>query len=281
MPLTPGDEFAGYLVRERLGRGASSEVYRVTDPARTGSVTLKILDPVVAGSPAARARFRHEFEIAAALRHPNIVEMLAHGEFRGRLWLSYEYIDGTPGSSLVPPRRSAPDLVRLLPALAGIAAGLDYAHAHTVVHLDVKPANMLIGADGAAVLTDFGIARRVDADPGPVNGLVAGTIPYAAPELLCGRRVSAATDQYALACSVVEFLTGRTPFPLLDESATIAAHLRADPPDVSWRCRWIPHAVDSILDKALAKDPRARYRDCTEPIRLITRALRGVRPPAR
>ncbi|MEV6426286.1 serine/threonine-protein kinase [Nocardia sp. NPDC051463] len=282
MSLQPGAQFAGYIVRAPLGRGGSSDVYLVDDPARSGRAVLKILDHPATDLSSARKQFRYEFDIAGTLRHPNVVEMLEYGEFQDQPWMTYTYREGEPGSGLLPRRHEEIDLARMLPALAGIAAGLDYIHQHNVVHLDVKPHNMLIGPQGTeAVLTDFGIAHRLsDSSPlaGP-DGLVPVSLPYAAPEVLRGKPVSPATDQYSLACAMVEFFTGRPPFPLPTQFAIADAHLWGIPPDVSWRRRWIPHAVDSILNKALAKDPNARYDSCAEPIRLITRVLRDVEPP--
>ncbi|MFQ6397528.1 serine/threonine-protein kinase [Nocardia sp. KC 131] len=279
MLLQPGAQFAGYIVRAPLGTGGSSDVYLVDDPGRSSQAVLKILEHPVGDAATARRQFHSEFDIASTLHHPNIIEMLAQGEFLGRQWMTYAYGEREPGSGLMPRRHEEVDLARVLPALAGIAAGLDYIHQHDVVHLDVKPHNMLIGLHGVqTVLTDFGIAHRLT-DHAPLagaDGLVPVSLPYAAPEVLRGAQISPATDQYSLACATVEFLTGRPPFPLPTQFAIADAHLWATPPDVSWRRPWIPHAVDSILDKAMAKDPRARYDSCSEPIRLITRVLRGV-----
>ncbi|MFD0360264.1 serine/threonine-protein kinase [Nocardia sp. GCM10030253] len=282
MSLHPGAQFEGYVVRAPLGRGGSSDVYLVDDPGHSRQAVLKILDHPVGDLSTARRQFHNDFDIASTLHHPNVVEMLAQGEFLGQPWLTYAYGEREPGSTLIPGRRDEVDLTRALPALAEIAAALDYIHQHDVLHLDVKPHNMLIGLQGATtVLTDFGIAHRLSDDTplaGP-DGFVPVSLAYAAPEVLRGAQIYPATDQYSLACAVVEFLTGRPPFPMPNQFAIADAHLWATPPDVSWRRPWIPHAVDSILDKALAKDPRARYDSCAEPIHLITRVLRDVEQP--
>lgn len=280
MALEPGEQFAGFVVRARLGHGGSSEVYLAEDPQRSLSVSLKILGPVDSRSPEARARFMHEFDILSALRHPAIVRMYAHGETDGRLWSAREYVAGATGSTVVRMPWQRPDLRRALHMLTRIAAGLDFAHANGVVHLDIKPANVLVGADEPATvkISDFDQARWLHRPEPPLatDGFIVVSVPYAAPELLRADTVSPATDQYALACSAIELLTGRPPFPRANLMATAQAHLHDRPPEIAERQRWIPPEVDEILHRSLAKDPDARYDSCAEPMRLLTEALQDI-----
>ena len=282
--LAPGERFAGYVVRGVLGAGGSSEVYLADDPRESRPVSLKVLELAESRIPAVRAGFLHEFDILSAVRHPTIVRMYAHGEYGGRLWSAHEYVDGDTAAILTPAPHHNPDLSRVLAVLTDIAEGLDHIHGCGIVHLDVKPANFLVPRTGpvTAKLSDFGTARWLDRPEPPlvVDGRVVGSLPYAAPELVRGQRVSAATDQYALACSAVELLTGRPPFPEPNPTMVADAQAHKPPPDVSGRRHWIPHAVDAVLDRALAKDPAARYDSCKEPIRLIARALHDIRPVA-
>ncbi|MGW4326042.1 serine/threonine-protein kinase [Nocardia sp. NPDC004573] len=282
MPLEPGDQFAGFVVRDRLGHGGSSEVYLAEDPEWSRPVSLKILGPEDSRSPEARARFVHEFDILSALRHPDIVRMYTHGETDGRLWSAHEYVAGATVSTLVPAPRRRPDLRQVLHVLTHVAAGLDFAHANGVVHLDVKPANVLVGTDEPATvkISDFDSARWLHRPEPPLasHGFVVVSVPYAAPELLRADTVSPATDQYALACSAVELLTGHTPFSRANLMATAEAQLHESPPRLAARHRWIPPEVDVILHRSLAKEPGARYDSCAEPIRLLTEALDGVDP---
>jgi serine/threonine-protein kinase len=144
------------------------------------------------------------------------------------------------------------------------------------VHCDVKPANILVFEDfsrGGAVLIDFGVARSLaeDAHHRPMH--IEASLPYTAPELLHGRTPSAAVDEYALACTAVELLTGAPPFTATTSIALIDDHLNRPVPRYSRQIDWIPHAFDSILAKAMAKDPDMRYGTCTEFVALITRAL--------
>ncbi len=302
MPVlfSAGDRFAEFVIRMPLGLGGSSEVYLADDGQ--GPVALKIMNTAASRSSPARARFVHEFEVAVKLHHPNIVQMFAHGEYDGRLWSSHEYIDGAAAHGPAP--RHDPDPALVVAILTAIAHALDYAHVQGVLHLDVKPANMLLSriepatasesralSEGGAFapdpdtmarvkLSDFGTARRIDGS-GPQltpEGFVVGSLPYAAPELLCGRALVPATDQYALACSAAELLTGQPPFPLTSPFRLADAQIHTDPPDISRRRPWLPTAVGSVLRKCLAKDPAHRYGTCAEPIRMIARALRDIDP---
>ncbi|WP_433761590.1 serine/threonine-protein kinase [Nocardia sp. CA-135398] len=277
MVLEPNDRFAGFVVQARLGHGGSSDVYLAEDLERSRPVSLKILGPEDSRSPEARARFVHEFDILSVLRHPNIVRMYTHGETDGRLWSAHEYVAGATGSTLVPMPHRHPDLRRVLHVLGRVAAGLDFVHANDIVHLDVKPANVLVGVDDPATvkLSDFDQARWLHRPEPPLaaHGFVVVSVPYAAPELLQAGTVCAATDQYALMSTAIELLTGRPPFPRGNLMATAQAHLHDPLPDISARRHWIPPEVDPIVHRSLAKDPSARYTTCTEPISLLSEAL--------
>ncbi|RJO73664.1 serine/threonine protein kinase [Nocardia panacis] len=273
--LRIGDRFGDYSVRALLGVGGSAEVYLAEDAVREELVALKV---AVAGDDEVRRRFRNEIVIAGGLRHPNIAPIYGHGEWEAMLWLAYPYFPGGCAGELVARPSGGIEIARVLRVLAGVADALDYLHGLELVHLDVKPTNMLVGEGDSGVLTDFGIARGWTG-PRSRAPVGVGSLPYAAPEVLAGAAPTPAADQYSLACSAIEFLTGHPPFPLPSRRAVLTAHLRSAPPDVSWRRPWIPHAVDSILAKSLAKRPEARYASCAEPIRLITRALRDADPP--
>ncbi|WP_338080069.1 serine/threonine-protein kinase [Antrihabitans stalactiti] len=280
MLLAPGDRFAGFVVASLLGEGGSSLVYRADEPSAGREVALKVLKAEAMQSGPARERFRREFEIAHSLHHPNIVEMFANGAEAGSLWLTMKPVPGVAATKLVPTRRSEPDVATLLAMLEPIAACLDFAHAAGVVHRDVKPSNILVCVSdpAASVLTDFGIARRLD-DPRQRGryGYVLGSMPYIAPEVLKAESLYPSTDQYSLACSIVEFLTGRPPFPYSTRFAIADAHRSFPPPRLSARRKWIPRSVDAVVAKALAKDPFDRYETCTQLVDLLT-DLRDVVP---
>jgi serine/threonine-protein kinase len=150
-------------------------------------------------------------------------------------------------------------------------------HNHGFVHCDVKPSNILVQQDFSrhgAVLIDFGVAVSITDDIGYHPTHVEASLPYSAPELLTGHAPSGATDEYALACTVVELVTGTPPFTETSKPGLIGAHLKSPPPRRSREIDWLPRVFDSLLAKAMAKAPEDRYQSCREFMSLVTRALR-------
>jgi len=259
--LAPGQEFEGYLVECVLGRGGYASVYRVRPSTEPGVFALKLLDGRHRG-PADLARLEREFTLAHRLDHPHIIRMDRLGDG----WLTMEFVDGGTIFAVA-------DLRRKLSALAQTADALDFAHGQGIVHCDVKPDNIMM-AERGAVLVDFGVAHVIAQGVGDLPPAhIEASLPYAAPELLCGKSPSAATDEYALACTTIELLTGAPPFKASTTMGLIDAHLNSPPPRISRKRDWVPHAVDSILAKAMAKDPVKRYVSCVEFVSLIARAL--------
>jgi serine/threonine-protein kinase len=267
--LTPGDRFEGYVIERVLGHGGHASVYRAHRDAEPidsdRAVALKVLDRRRCG-PADLARLQREFTLARRLDHPHIVRM----DWLGHDWLTMEFVDG--GSVGI-----RHDLTERLSALAQTADALDYTHRHGILHCDVKPANILVAnsqAKRGAVLIDFGVAHVVAQGVGELPPAhIETSLPYAAPELLYGKAFSAASDEYALACTTVELLTGSPPFTASTTMALVDQHLKRSPPRISRNRDWVPHAVDSILAKAMAKTPGKRYDSCVQFISLISRAL--------
>lgn len=262
---SPGDRFEGYVVDAVLGHGGYATVFRAHDAAAPDSaVALKILDEYHR-EPAHIAQLQREFDFAHRLEHPHIIKVYQSGPG----WLAMELIAGGTATKL----QGLPDR---LAALAQIADALDYAHRHGVVHCDVKPSNILVSllfSNRGAVLIDFGVAHAVTEAVGRRPGHIEASLPYSAPELLHGHAPEAATDEYALACTAFELITGSPPFTATTSMGLIDEQLNAQPPKLSRKIDWLPRAFDSIMSKALAKNPDNRYESCTEFVRLITRAL--------
>ncbi|MED5813802.1 serine/threonine-protein kinase [Mycolicibacterium sp. 050232] len=275
---------AGYTAVKVVGTGGSAVVYLAHDPDGT-SVALKILDDQHR-RPAQLARLQREFDFARRLTHPNIVTMYAAGPG----WLAMELL-GVTANNLT-------GIAERLTALTQIAGALDFAHRRGIVHCDVKPANILVDQPfSRAVLIDFGVAHsmaqdvaarlahdrpaRMSLDPArritrqafPPHPNIQASLPYSAPELLVGRTPSAATDQYALACTTVELLTGSPPFTADTAVTLIDQQLYSRPPRISQRCNWIPRAADSIIAKAMAKEPDRRHDSCSEFARLLSEVI--------
>ena len=263
--VSSGDRFEGYVVDAALGHGGYATVYRAHGadcPERV--VALKILDDRHR-QPAQIARLQREFAFANGLDHPHIVKVYE----RGPGWLAMELIDGGTVAKL----EAMSDRLR---ALTQIGDALDYAHRCGVVHCDVKPSNILVSLQFSvrgSVLIDFGIAHAVAEKVAHRPAHIEASLPYSAPELLHGRAPSAATDEYALACTAFELITGSPPLTATTSIALVDEHLNAQPPKVSRRLDWLPHAFDSIMVKALAKDPDNRYESCSEFVSLIARTL--------
>lgn len=262
----PGQTFAGYVVDNELGRGGEAAVYLARSADRTPEVVaLKVLDSEHR-NPASTARLAREYRVAGRLRHRHIVAVYDHGPH----WMTMQYVDGGNATRL-------PSLQTRLAALSQIAAALDHAHHDGVVHSDVKPANILVHQDFSqhgAVLIDFGVAHVLAEDVWHRPVHVLASLPYAAPELLQGRLPQAATDEYALACTALELLTGAPPFTADDPLALVDAHVHLPPPEVSRQIPWLSKSFDVVLARAIAKDPDRRYPSCTELVHHLAEAVR-------
>lgn len=263
--LAVGDRHQHYVVADVLGHGGSATVYRAQSSAENeGSVALKVLDEHHRDA-FHLGRLAREYDFADTVEHPHVVVMYD----RGTDWLAMELLSGGQVTNLT-------ERADVLTALGQIASALDHAHTLGIVHCDVKPSNMLLSesfSERGAVLIDFGVARALTDELGHDITHVEASLPYSAPEVLYGRRPTAATDLYALACTAVELLIGAPPFTRSTTFALADDHLRTPVPKYSRRIDWVPNAFDSILAKAMAKDPDSRYETCSEFITLITRAL--------
>lgn len=260
--LSPGEKFEGHVVHEALGHGGYATVYRAHDADSDREVALKVLDGHHSDL-GHFARLRREFEFARRLEHAHIVTVFE----RGHGWLSMELVSGGGIAGV-------DTMAKRLAALEQIADALDYTHNRAIVHCDVKPANILVRQGlSSAVLIDFGVAHAITDDIGHRPTQIEASLPYAAPELITGHAPTEATDEYALACTVVELITGSPPFTAPTGLGLIEAHLHTPPPRWSREISWLPRVFDSIAAKALAKAPQDRYPSCREFVSLIARTL--------
>jgi tRNA A-37 threonylcarbamoyl transferase component Bud32 len=286
MPLNNGTVFAGYIIQRLLGSGGMGEVYLAQHPRLPRHDALKILSSASTADEEFRARFNREAELAATLWHPHIVGVLDRGEFNGRLWISMDYVDGTDAGRLVrehyPSGMPEQDVSEIVTA---VADALDFGHDRRLLHRDVKPENILVtpfdGHRRRVLLTDFGIARRIDDVSNLTDANVAmGTISYVAPEQLLGKQLDGWADQYALAATTFYLLTGAPPFQGSNRAVVISHHLNTPPPRLSEPRPDLAH-LDAVLARALAKDPDERYPNCVDFARALTRqgTRRDAAPP--
>jgi serine/threonine-protein kinase len=278
MPLAEGQVIAGYTIVRSLGAGGMGEVYLAQHPRLPRRDALKVLAASVCADDEYRQRFDREADIAASLWHPHIVEVHDRGDVNGQLWISMDYVEGVDAGQLLAERYSAgmpPDGVARI--VTAVADALDYAHSRGLLHRDVKPANLLISNPGTdderIMLADFGIARRTG-DTSNLTGtnMTVGTVAYAAPEQLTGGEIDGRADQYALASTAYQLLTGSPPFPNANPAVVISQHLTAQPPPIGSR-RPELSSLGPVFDKALAKSPADRYAKCIDFARALTNRI--------
>jgi Tfp pilus assembly protein PilF len=250
------------LLRE-LGRGGMGVVYEARQVSMDRRVALKVLPHHVTASPTALARFKREAATAGKLVHEGIVAIHSVGAEGDVHWFAMELVRGQPLDRWVRERASRqPDarerLLELVELVARVADALAHAHAHGVVHRDVKPGNILVRDDGRAVLTDFGLAHVDDLPSLTNSGDFAGTPHYVSPEQAAGGTVDARSDVFSLGATLYELLAGRRPFEGATPQSVLLAILRDDPPDPH-RHAGVPQDLAAVVLKALEKDPARRY----------------------
>jgi len=266
-----GEEFAGYRLGPRLGRGGMSVVYQAENWRLGNVVALKILAPELANDDQFRTRFLQESRVAASLNHPNVVPVTDFGACDGLLYLAMRYVAGIDLGRMIA-ERGRLDPGTAVHLLSQGALALDAAHRRGLVHRDVKPANLLVERTSDDTdpdhlyLADFGITKHVGGLAGQESltaaGMVVGTARYVSPEQAQELAVHGAADQYALGCVLFECLTGRVPFDKNTGAATVSAHVREAPPRATALQPGLPPAIDAVFARVLAKEPGARYPDC-------------------
>jgi len=267
-----------YQILGELGRGGCGVVYRALDPGigRTVAIKTILADAHSASGAALRERFRREARSAGILSHPNIVTIHDFSESGDIMFIAMEFIQGqTLGEKMAAGGPLPSDLV--LTAVSGAADALDYAHANHVVHRDVKPANLMLTANGQVKVTDFGIAKMLDDEIGLTStGMVIGTAQYMSPEQIAARPATGRSDQFSLGVIAYEMLTGQKPFQGNSWASVMHQIMSVDPPPVKQHRQDLGDEVTTVLRKALAKDPEARYPTCRAFADDLAHAVTGV-----
>lgn len=275
--LRPGEVIAGYVIQRRIGAGGSGTVYVARHPRLPRLAALKVFsrDGVNADAEEWR-RFEREADITARFDHPNIVAVYDRGLDEGRLWIAMQFVEGADADVL---RGTAPD--RALRIASGVSSALDYSHGKGVLHRDVKPSNILLSPaeDGRverALLTDFGIARLRDESTSLTRtGNVTATFAFASPEQVSGAPLDPHTDQYSLACTLFVLLTGHRPFMAKDLGGWVIAHTQIPPLRITQVRPDLPRSLDSVFDRALAKNPAQRFAGCADFVDAAWEAMSG------
>jgi len=237
-------------------------VYRARDPILDREVALKTVAPELLAKADTLARFQREARAAARLQHPNIVTIFELGEVDGTLFIAMELLEGMDlAQAMSPPDRLS--LMQKIRVGVDLCRGLDFAHKHGVFHRDVKPANVRLLRDGTLKIVDFGIARLDDSTM-TQTGMVLGTPSYMAPEVLRGKPVDHRADMWAAGVVLYEMLAGVRPFDAPTIAALVYKIVHEPPPPLDAAALGLPPGIREIVERALAKDPGGRFRDCAE-----------------
>ncbi|WP_260614712.1 serine/threonine-protein kinase [Microbispora sp. KK1-11] len=275
MPPLVGRRLGDYTVEAVVGRGGMATVYRARDQRLGRAVALKVLAPQLAHDDRFRDRFVRESRMVASIDHPNIIPVYEAGERDDLLFIAMRYVEGSDLRKLVQSEGALP-VGRANPLFAQIASALDAAHAHGLVHRDVKPANILVTRSDHVYLTDFGLTKSSAAEAGLTShGHFMGTPRYVAPEQIRGLPVDGRSDLYAFACVVYEALAGQPPFQRDTELALLYAHVSHDPPPLTPYRPDLPHAVNAVITRALAKSPGERFETCQAFVSALRDAISG------
>jgi serine/threonine protein kinase len=274
--LGPGDRFGRYEVRAELGRGSLGRVYRAFDPLTSRAVAIKLMRTACLPARTVdlyRRRFRMEAQAAGGLAHPNIVRIYDQGDD----YLVMEFLEGTLLSRRLRGRKLS--LAEALTVLASLGSALDYAHAHGVVHRDLKPRNVMLLPDGTPKLTDFGLAVFPGGDA-TVGGKFLGHPSYLAPEHIVEGRATALSDLFSFGAIAYEMLTGQRAFPGRNVGAIIHRVVYDAPAPPSALNPLLPPAYDEILAGMLHKEPERRPSSAAAFVEALALHRSAVRPRA-
>ena len=271
--LTPNFRILG-----ELGRGGMGVVYLGVDVNLDREVAIKVLPSYLAREPEVRERFLREARTAAKLTHPNIVPVYRADEMGGVVFFVMRHIDGESlADKLSATGTLTPfEVTRLLKP---VALALDYAHGRGVIHRDIKPENILLERDSEnPVVTDFGIARLMEAAPQTATGMVLGTVLYMSPEQVMAERVDGRSDVYSLGVVGFKALTASLPFENRTATAVLVDRVTRDPPKIGSVAPDVPQVLADIIDRCLARDAEARFQSAGALASALDEAAHAIQP---
>ncbi len=261
-----------YLLESKLGSGGMSTVYLATDETLERRVAVKLLHAEISDQPDQIERFRREARSVAKLSHPNVVSVIDAGEDGGHPYIVFEYVEGETLKQRIERLGRLP-LDESAAYAIEVGRGLAAAHGRKLVHRDVKPQNVLIDPDGRAKVTDFGIARSLEAKGLTATGRVLGTTDYVAPEQAMGQSIDARSDIYSLGVLLYEMLTGEVPFQAETQVGVAMKHVNEPLPPVESRRPEVSAALAAVVETSTAKDPEQRYGTIAAMLRDLEAAL--------
>lgn len=254
-----------YEIISELGQGAMGVVYKATDPLIDRIVAIKTINLGLAleEKEEYEARFYQEAKAAGRLSHPNIVTIFDLGKSGDVAYIAMEFLQGRELRDILNDSETLP-VADAVSIVSQVALGLAYAHEHGIVHRDVKPSNVMVGADGHVKITDFGIARMESASVRTQTGMVLGSPKYMSPEQVMGKLIDQRSDVFSLGVVLYEMLTGRAPFVGENVNAIMYQTLNSIPPPPGSLNTAVPDMLNFIVAKALAKGLEDRYQSAKE-----------------
>ena len=261
-----------YRLDEKVGSGGMSSVYRAFDPTLERWVAIKMMHRDISTDPDQLERFRREARAVAQLNHPHVVTVIDAGEDDGTPYIVLEFVEGETLKDRIRREARLPVSESLAYAIE-IGRALSCAHAHKLVHRDIKPQNILIDLDGRAKLTDFGISRSLESQGLTATGRVLGTTDYVSPEQALGHDVTEQSDIYSLGIVLYEMLVGEAPFRADTQVAVAMKHVKEPLPDVQRLRPEISAALAAVVERATAKETANRYATVEEMVHDLEQVL--------
>ncbi len=276
MGFVVGETVGPYKITAYVGQGGMATIFKAYHATLDRYVALKVIHPALKEDRSFINRLRREAAIIARLNHPNIVTVYDFSEFKGTPFLVLRFIEGKTLRDILREQRLSTR--QILNIIRPVADALTYAHSRGVLHRDVKPSNVLIDTEGHVFLTDFGLARLAQSGESTASqDMLIGSPHYISPEQAKSEPVGVGTDIYSLGVILYEMFAGRVPFSSDTPYATILAQINEPPPSPRSLNPKIPPAVERVLLKSLAKEPRQRYASIREMMRALENAARGPR----